>query len=82
MYISTWAGAQAQISNEGGNAGLRGREQGAGGAAGGHAYRVVLMAQAPAVGGGSQGQAKPSRRESRVGMTCLVDGDRQTKNLK
>ena len=40
-----------------------------------------LMVQTRAVGGGSQAQAKPSRRASRVRITCVVDGAWQTKHL-
>ena len=40
-----------------------------------------LMVQARAVEGGSQAQAKPSRRAPRVHVACLANGDRQTKVL-
>ena len=43
--------------------------------------QVGQMVQARAVGGGSQAQAKPSRRVSRVSIACLVDGARQTNHL-
>ena len=77
-----WAGAQAQISGEAGQAGGRGEEQGADGTTGGHADRAVLMVQPRAVGGGSQTQAKPSGRVSRVDVAYLVDRAWQTKNFK
>ena len=47
-----------------------------GGTAGGQTDRWGLMVQAQSVGGGSQAQAKLSRRASRVPIACLVDGAR------
>ena len=78
-------GEQAQVSGEGGQVGRKGQEQGAGRSsetAGGKEHRQgYWYLQARAVRGGSQAQAKPSRRASRVRVAYLVDGDWQTKHL-